>query len=122
MYILLQIKELHIVFLFYFVLTVLISLYFDNHQVLAEKNLCRHMYNNLAVNVQLNVVNLPDPSSFVTLDRVEVMYLSIFFLYLLFVLLSSVYLICRVCLLIVYFNLEKNLYFVYWLYFIFITH
>lgn len=113
MYILLQIKELHIVFLFYFVLTVLISLYFDNHQVLAEKNLCRHMYNNLAVNVQLNVVNLPDPSSFVTLDRVEVMYLSIFFLYLLFVLLSSVYLICRVCLLIVYFNLEKNLYFVY---------
>lgn len=105
MYILLQIKELHIVFLFYFVLTVLISLYFDNHQVLAEKNLCRHMNNNLAVRVQLNVVNLPDPSSFVTLDRVEVMYLSIFFLYLLFVLLSSVYLICRVCLLIVYFNL-----------------
>lgn len=115
MYILLQIKELHIVFLFYFVLTVLISLYFDNHQVLAEKNLCRHMnyMYNLAVLVQLNVVNLPDPSSFVTSDRVEVMYLSIFFLYLLFVLLSSVYLICRVCLLIVYFNLEKNLYFVY---------
>lgn len=113
MYIFLQIKELHIVFLFYFVLTVLISVYFDNHQVLAEKNLCRHMNNNLAVRVQLNVVNLPDPSSFVTSDRVEVMYLSIFFLYPLFVLLSSVYLICRVCLLIVYFNLEKNLYFVY---------
>lgn len=107
MYIFFQIKELHIVFLFYFVLTVLISLYFDNHQVLAEKNLCRHMnyMYNLAVLVQLNVVNLPDPSSFVTSDRVEVMYLSIFFLYLLFVLLSSVYLICRVCLLIVYFNL-----------------
>lgn len=66
-------------FLFYFVLNVLIILFFHYHQVLVEKTVFFATWTT-NLDVQFNVVKLPDPSSFVTLDRVEVMYLSIFFL------------------------------------------